>query len=66
MTYPVADDPDGLAALEPSKKVLERFLPSASVLAMGPGMGQSAGLRELVEWVVRSRSRSPPCSTPTP
>ena len=54
MTYPVADDPDGLAALEPSKKALERFLPHASVLAMGPGLGQSADLRELVAWVVRS------------
>jgi ADP-dependent NAD(P)H-hydrate dehydratase len=54
MTWPVADDPDGLAAFEPSKKALERFLPSASVLAMGPGLGQSADLRELVAWVVRS------------
>lgn len=54
MTYPVAADPDGLAALEPSRKILERFLPSASVLAMGPGMGQSSDLRELVRWVVRS------------
>ena len=54
MTYPVPDDPDGLAALEPSKKALERFLPHASVLAMGPGLGQSADLRELVAWVVRS------------
>ena len=54
MTYPVVDDPDGLAALEPSKKALERFLPQASVLAMGPGLGQSADLRELIAWVVRS------------
>ena len=54
MTYPVGDDPDGLAALGPSKKALERFLPSASVLAMGPGLGQSADLRELVAWVARS------------
>ena len=54
MTWPVGDDPEGLAALGPAKKALERFLPSASVLAMGPGMGQSAGLRELVAWVVAS------------
>ena len=54
MTWPVGDDPDGLAALGPSKKALDRFLPSASVLAMGPGMGQSAGLRELVAWAVES------------
>jgi ADP-dependent NAD(P)H-hydrate dehydratase len=54
MTYPVAADPDGLAALESSRKALERFLPTASVLAMGPGLGQSADLRELVRWVVES------------
>jgi ADP-dependent NAD(P)H-hydrate dehydratase len=54
MTYPVGDDPDGLAALAPSRKALERFLPQASVLAMGPGLGQSADLRELVGWVARS------------
>jgi NAD(P)H-hydrate epimerase len=54
MTYPVADDADGLAVLEASKKVLGKFLPHASVLAMGPGLGQSADLRELVAWVVKS------------
>jgi ADP-dependent NAD(P)H-hydrate dehydratase len=54
MTYPVADDSDGLALLEASKKVLDRFLPEASVLAMGPGIGQSSDLRELVAWVVKS------------
>ena len=54
MTYPVPDDHDGLALLEPSKKILDRFLPSASVLAMGPGIGQSADLRDLVRWVVES------------
>jgi ADP-dependent NAD(P)H-hydrate dehydratase len=54
MTYPVPDDQDGLALFEPSKKLLERFLPSASVLAMGPGLGQSADLRELVAWVVQA------------
>ncbi len=54
MTYPVANDPDGLASLDASRKVLERFLPQADVLAMGPGLGQSADLRELVRWVVES------------
>ncbi len=54
MTYPVPDDADGLALLEPSKKILDRFLPTSSVLAMGPGLGQSSDLRELVRWVVES------------
>jgi len=54
MTYPVASDPDGLATLEGARKVLERFLPQSTVLAIGPGLGQSADLRELVRWVVES------------
>jgi len=54
MTWPVANDSDGLATLELSKKALDRFLPTADVLAMGPGLGQSSGLRELVAWVVKS------------
>ena len=54
LTYPVASDPDGLATFEGAKKVLEKFLPQSTVLAMGPGLGQSADLRELVGWVLGS------------
>ncbi len=54
MTYPVAHDPEGLVTFEAAKKALERFLPLATVLAMGPGLGQSADLRELVRWVVEA------------
>jgi NAD(P)H-hydrate epimerase len=54
MTWPVGDDSDGLATFEASKLALERFLPTATVLAMGSGMGQSADLGKLVAWVVRS------------
>ena len=54
MTYPVAHDPEGLITFEAGRKVLERFLPHSTVLAMGPGLGQSADLRELVRWVVES------------
>ncbi len=54
MTYPVAHDPEGLVTFEAAKKVLERFVPQATVLAMGPGLGQSADLRELVRWVVEA------------
>ena len=54
MTYPLASDDDGLIRFEPAREVLERFLPTADVLAMGPGLGQSADLRELVAWAVTS------------
>ena len=54
MTYPVPHDPEGLASVAGARKVLERFLPQADVLAMGPGLGQSSDLRELVRWVVET------------
>ena len=52
MTYPVAHDAEGLVCFEAGRKALEKHLPLATVLAMGPGLGQSADLRELVRWVV--------------
>ena len=54
MTYPVAHDAEGLVTFEAGRKALEKHLPLATVLAMGPGLGQSADLRELVRWVVDS------------
>ena len=54
MTYPVAHDREGLVTFEGAKKAIEKFTPLATVLAMGPGLGQSADLRELVRWVVES------------
>lgn len=54
MTYPVAHDAEGLVRFEAARKALEKHLPLATVLAMGPGLGQSADLRELVRWVVES------------
>ena len=59
MTYPVKSDSEGLVTFEAAKKALEKHLPLATVLAMGPGLGQSADLRELVAWVVES------CDLPT-
>jgi ADP-dependent NAD(P)H-hydrate dehydratase len=52
LTYPIASDAEGLARFEPAKAALERFLPAADVLAIGPGLGQSDDLRKLVRWVV--------------
>lgn len=54
MTYPIRNDPEGLLCFDEARKALERFLPQVDVLAMGPGLGQSADLRELVRWVVAS------------
>lgn len=52
LTYPAANDDEGVIRLEPGKQVLKRFLPKADVLALGPGLGQSDELRALVRWVI--------------
>jgi ADP-dependent NAD(P)H-hydrate dehydratase len=52
MTYPIENDAEGLLRFEPARKAITRLLEKADVLAMGPGLGQSEEIRELVHWVV--------------
>jgi len=54
MTYPLPEDDDGLVRYKPARDALERLLGEADVLAIGPGLGQSDGLRKLVRWVIES------------
>jgi ADP-dependent NAD(P)H-hydrate dehydratase len=54
MTYPIDNDSEGLVDFEAARRQLELFSKSADVLAIGPGLGQSAGIRELVRWVLGS------------
>jgi NAD(P)H-hydrate epimerase len=52
MTYPLANDEDGFVRFGANRAALERLLEKADVLAMGPGLGQSPEVVELVRWVV--------------
>ena len=54
MTYPLVCDGDGLIRFDPNRKTLERLLERTDVLAIGPGIGQSSELRELVHWAIES------------
>jgi NAD(P)H-hydrate epimerase len=54
MTFPLACDDQGLIRFDPNRKTLEKLLERADVLALGPGIGQSFELRELVHWVIES------------
>jgi NAD(P)H-hydrate epimerase len=54
MTYPLAQDEDGLIRFEPAREALEKILKKADVLAIGPGLGQSDDLGRLVRWVVET------------
>jgi ADP-dependent NAD(P)H-hydrate dehydratase len=52
MTYPLDQDDDGLIQFKSARKTIARLLEKADVLAIGPGLGQSPGIRDLVQWVI--------------
>ncbi len=54
MTYPLAQDDEGLVDFAKARATLERLVKAATVLAVGPGLGQAEGIKALVRWVVDS------------
>lgn len=54
MTYPLPQNDLGQIAFDTARGELERLVAEADVLAVGPGLGQSADTRALVRWVVES------------
>ncbi len=54
MTYPLAQDDEGLVDFGKARPTLERLAKAATVLAVGPGLGQAEGIKALVRWVVDS------------
>jgi ADP-dependent NAD(P)H-hydrate dehydratase len=52
MTYPLPCDENGLIQFGPAKSVLERLIGPASVVAVGPGLGQSDDIRQLVAFLI--------------
>jgi NAD(P)H-hydrate epimerase len=54
MTFPLPQDDDGLIDFGRAAGDLERLAHAADVVAAGPGLGQSDGLRELVRWLIAS------------
>ena len=57
MTYPLENDPEGQIRFKLARTMLGRFSNSRR-LAIGPGLGQSDEIRELIQWWSHpSRSR---------
>ena len=54
MTYPLESGEDGLIRARPAQAILPKLLERADVLAMGPGLGQSEEIRDLVHWVLET------------
>lgn len=54
MVYPLTDDGSGRLDFPACGETLEGLIDQADVLAVGPGLGQSDGLRALIRWVLDS------------
>ena len=54
MTWPLPQDVEGKIGFPAARDQLERLCESATVLAVGPGLGQSDEIHALVQWVVDS------------
>jgi len=52
MTYPLPCDADGLIQFQPAEPILKRIIATADVVAVGPGLGQSADIRQLVQFLI--------------
>ncbi len=52
MVQPLPCDDDGMIDCEKARPVLERMIKSSSVVAVGPGLGQSETIRALIRFLV--------------
>ena len=57
MTYPLPCNEDGLIDPEPARPILERLIAPVDVVAIGPGLGQSAEIRQLLRFLITATDR---------
>ena len=57
MTYPLPCDENGLIQLTTAQPILERLIKTASVIAVGPGLGQSDDIRQLVRFLITAAGK---------
>ncbi len=57
MTYPLPADEEGLIDFGRARPILERMTASASLVAVGPGLGQSDGTKQLVRYLITETDR---------
>jgi NAD(P)H-hydrate epimerase len=57
MTYPLPNDDDGRIDFAKARPAIEMLLESATVVAVGPGLGQSDSIRALVQFLVESTDK---------
>jgi ADP-dependent NAD(P)H-hydrate dehydratase len=57
MTYPLPCDRDGLIESASAGPILQRLVGSADVVAVGPGLGQSADIAQLVRFLITATDK---------
>jgi NAD(P)H-hydrate epimerase len=57
MTYPLPCDSDGMIHFAQAEPILNRLLTSADVVALGPGLGQSADICQLVRYLITTSDK---------
>lgn len=57
MTYPLPCDEEGLIRLEPARPILERLIATADIIAVGPGLGQSEDIRQLIRFLITATDK---------
>jgi ADP-dependent NAD(P)H-hydrate dehydratase len=57
MTYPLPNGENGLIDFAAARPVLPGLIEPASVVAIGPGLGQSDGIRSLVRYLIAETDR---------
>jgi ADP-dependent NAD(P)H-hydrate dehydratase len=57
MTYPLPCDDDGLIRFEAARPFLERLIATTDIIAVGPGLGQSDDIRQLVRFLITATAK---------
>ncbi len=57
MAYPLPCDENGTIQFETARPILERLIKTASVVAVGPGLGQSDDIRQLVAFLIAAAAK---------
>jgi ADP-dependent NAD(P)H-hydrate dehydratase len=57
MTYPLPCDDEGLIQLEPARPILERLIATSDIIAVGPGLGQSDDIRQLLRFLIAATAK---------
>lgn len=57
MAHPLPCDENGMIEFAAARPIIDRLMSTASVVAVGPGLGQSDGIRQLVKHLVTSAAK---------